>query len=211
MDFVRLDLKRNRAWPWPEDSWGLDSMYGPDGWCRSCGIPLHEQTGPLTLQARGMSPVQGAWVPNWRFDTICVESTLGARLSNVYRLEMRPIAWYRNVKGQALQIVVPTVEPAWFDSDALRRAAVARHGTAGQDCPECGVWRWMPLSSKQLPPVRSSKRWDDYDVVASPEWFGDGAQSYHEVFVRRALAHAIASASPKDFKVTEISQWSAVS
>src|SRR5260370_16365210 len=135
MDFVRLDLKGNRAWPWRGVSWGLDSMSGPDGWCRSCGITLHEQTGPLTLQARGMSPVQGAWVPNWRFDTICVESTLGARLSNVYRLEMRPIAWYRNVKGQALQIVVPTVEPAWFASAALRRTAVPRPGTALQHSP----------------------------------------------------------------------------
>src|SRR5260370_16932686 len=152
MDFVRLDLKRNRAWPWPEDSWGLDSMYGPDGWCRSCGIPLHEQTGPLTLQARGMSPVQGAWVPNWRFDTICVESTLGARLSNVYRLEMRAIAWYRNVKGQALQIVVPTVEPAWFDSAALRRAPLAHPVTPLQNCPAFPAATWIPFSSTQLPP-----------------------------------------------------------
>jgi hypothetical protein len=43
MDFVQLDWKRNRGWPWPEDSWGLDSMYGPDGWCHACGIPLREQ------------------------------------------------------------------------------------------------------------------------------------------------------------------------
>src|SRR5260370_33345780 len=110
---------------------------------------------------------------------------------------MGEIAWYRNVKGQALEIVVPPVEPAWFASDALRRAAVARHGTAGQDSPECGVWRGMPLSSKQLPPVRSSKRWDDYDVVASPEWLEDGAQPNPEVSCRRAAPHAVPSSVPR--------------
>src|SRR5258708_35247762 len=116
-----------------------------------------------------MGACPGPGCANWGFATIWVERPLGAGRSTVSRLEMRPIAWSRNVKGQALQIVVPTVDPAWFDSDALRRAAVARHGTAGQDCPECGDWRWMPLSSKQLPPVRSSKRWDDYELVASPD------------------------------------------
>lgn len=211
MDFARLDLRRNRGWPWPEDSWGLDSMFGPDGWCRSCGIPLHEQMGPLTLQAKGLSPVHGAWMPNWRFDTICVEATLGDRLSHEYRVDVRPITWRGTVKGQALQIIVPTLEPAWFESDALRKAAISRRGTDGQNCRECGIWRWLPLPPELLPPVHFSKRWNDYDLVASPEWFGDGAQSFREFLVRRALAQAIASASPKDFKVTEISQRSAVS
>jgi len=210
VEFVQLELKRNRGWPWPEDSWGLDSMYGPDGWCRSCGIPLQEQTGPLTLRASGMSPVQGAWVPNWRFDTICVEATLAARLGSEYRLETRPVAWHRNVQGAAMQIIAPTIKPEWFDPDALRTAAVSRHGSAGKNCAECCVWRWLPLPLELLPPVWSSTRWDDYGVVASPEWFGDGAQSFREVLVRRKLAQAIVSASPKDFKVREISRTSPV-
>lgn len=151
MEFVQLELKRNRGWPWPEDSWGLDSMYGPDGWCRSCGIPLQEQTGPLTLRASGMSPVQGAWVPNWRFDTICVEATLAARLGSEYRLETRPVAWHRNVQGAAMQIIAPTIKPEWFDPDALRTAAVSRHGSAGKNCAECCVWRWLPLPLELLP------------------------------------------------------------
>jgi hypothetical protein len=158
-----------------------------------------------------MSPVQGAWVPNWRFDAICLEATLAARLGTQYRLGMRAIAWHRNVQGAALQIIAPTVEPAWFDPDALRAVAESRHGSAGRSCPECGVWRWLPLPLELLPPVQPSARWDDHDVVASPEWFGDGARSFREVLVRRKLAQAIASASPKDFKLTEISRTSAVS
>lgn len=33
-DYVEIVLRRNRGWPWPEDSWGLSPMYGEDGWCR---------------------------------------------------------------------------------------------------------------------------------------------------------------------------------
>src|SRR5260370_5519256 len=66
MDFVHLSLRRNRGWPWPEDSWGLDSMYGETGWCHSCGTPLHEQSGSLTLQAGGQSPAPRAGVAHPR-------------------------------------------------------------------------------------------------------------------------------------------------
>lgn len=211
VDFVQLGLKRNRAWPWPEDSWGLESMYGRDGWCHSCGIPLHEQTGPLTLQATGQSPVHGGWVPNWRFDVICLEATLAARLLNEYRFETRPIAWRRTVSGQALQIVIPVVEPAWFDPDARRVATTSRYGADGQTSAECGVWRWLLLPPELLPQVRWSPGWDEHDVVASPEWFGAGARSFREILVRRELAQAIASASPKDFKVIELAQLAAPS
>lgn len=30
-EYVELYLKRNRGWPWPEDSWGLTPMFGEDG------------------------------------------------------------------------------------------------------------------------------------------------------------------------------------
>ena len=74
-DFVELCAKRNRGWPWPEDSYGLTPMFGKGGWCRSCGTPLHAQSGSLVLQRRGLT-VSGAWVPNWQFDVICMEQSL---------------------------------------------------------------------------------------------------------------------------------------
>ena len=204
-DFVGLDLKRNRGWPWPERSWGLDQMFGETGWCHVCGVPLHEQSGPLTLQAGGQSPVHGAWIPNWRFDAICLEKSLADRVSAEFRVDLRPVAWRRKVVGAAMQIVAPTVGPAWFDHDQLAEKAIARHGSSGAECSECHTWRWMPLSSEELPPVRSNPSWKQYDVVASPEWFGDGARSFREILVRRSLAGVITAASPKDFRVREVS------
>jgi hypothetical protein len=205
MDFVYLSEKRNRGWPWPEDSWGLDSIYGPNGWCHSCGIPLREQTGPLTLQARGLSPVKGVWIPNWQFDMICSEATLAASLGESFRLQVRPVAWHGTVQGAAVQFIAPKVGPEWFDPEELREAAVARNGDAGATCPECGIWRWMPVPYEQLPPVRPSSNWERFDLLASPEWFGAGAQSFPLILLRRALAQAIVEASPRDFKVQEIS------
>jgi hypothetical protein len=54
-----LSLKRNRGWPWPENSYGLTPLFGEDGWCRSCGVPRHPQTGSLILQRKSFK-VRGA-------------------------------------------------------------------------------------------------------------------------------------------------------
>jgi hypothetical protein len=56
------------AGPWPEDSWALTPMHDEHGWCRSCGVPKRTQCGFLILQLRDFKSVEGAWVPNWRFD-----------------------------------------------------------------------------------------------------------------------------------------------
>jgi hypothetical protein len=100
--------------------------------------------------------------------------------------------------------VAPTVGEAWFDAAELEGRAKAKHGSAGATCPECGVWRWMPLSYAHLPPLRPEPAWEGKDVIASPEWFGDGWKAFRQILVRRVLAQLIAQASPKDFKVREV-------
>lgn len=143
--------------------------------------------------------MHGAWVPNWRFDVICLEKSLADRASAEFRIDLRPIAWRRKVIGIGVQIVVPAVGPAWFDHDELRANAVAYHGSAGADCPKSRI-----LALDLLPPVHPDSDWERHDILASPEWFGDGGRSFHEIVVRRGLANFIADASPKDFKIQEI-------
>lgn len=63
IEFVEFGLTRNSGWPWPEDSWGLDPMFGEDGWCRSCGVPRRPQSGSLVLQRKG-AVAEGVWIPN---------------------------------------------------------------------------------------------------------------------------------------------------
>lgn len=203
-EFVQLYWKRNRGWPWPEDSWGLDPMFGTDGWCHSCGIPLRDQCGPLTLKRASLAPLVGGWVPNWRFDTVCLESSIAARVVERFRVQLRDVQWKGEPPGAAKQIVIPTVGSAWFDSQKLHEIAADRHGTAGAKCAVCGIWRWMPLTYGLLPPVTPEVLQTDWDTIASPEWFGDGHQSFRQVLVRRELAEFIASASPKDFKVQQV-------
>lgn len=201
MGFVQLYWKRNRGWPWPEASWGLDSMYGENGWCRSCGTPLHSQTGPMTLQRKGLAPLTGAWVPNWRFDSICLERSVAERVTDDFTVELREVAWPRAAPGEAMQIVARSVGEAWFNHAELRDRAIARHGTAGAACSACGIWRWMPMTSGLLPALQFQEERAHMDVVASPEWFGDGCQSFRQILVRRELACMIAAESPRDFKV----------
>jgi hypothetical protein len=205
IDFVELYLKRNRGWPWPEDSWGLTPMFGEDGWCHSCGVPLREQTGSLVLQRRGFAIVNGAWVPNWQFDAICMERSVADDVVAGFRVEMREVAWHGKSPGEAMQIVVPSIGPSWFDPSALHEKALARHGSPGAKCPDCGVWRWMPLAFGMLPDLVPDPSWANFDIIASPEWFGDGWQAFRQILVRGELANLIAASSPKDFSVREAS------
>lgn len=198
-DFLKLHLKRNRGWPWPEDSWGLTPMFGPSGWCRSCGVPKRPQIGSLVLQRKGMNVV-GAWVPYWIYDVICVASDVAEAIRSEFDVDLMPVQWHKTSPGQAFQIVIPTVGESWFDPDELRDLAERRHGVAGARCLDCGVWRWMPLPL--LPALRVDPPFgNDTAIAASPEWFGDGWQAFRVVVVRRDLAELLVSAAPKDFQL----------
>jgi hypothetical protein len=204
-EFVDLELRRNRGWPWPEDSWGLTPMYGDDGWCRSCGVPRRPQSGSLILQGRSFGSVRGAWVPNWRFDAYCLESSLAESAAAAgFRLPLLPVEWHGESLEDAVQIVAPTVGEAWFDAEELQERTIAKHGAAGARCDECGVWRWYPLLSQEMPPYRHGPMEDDVHVAASPEWFGDGHKAFRQIIVRRELAEMIAAASSPDFQLREI-------
>jgi hypothetical protein len=202
-EYVELQLKRNRGWPWPEDSWGLTPMFGESGWCRSCGVPRGPQSGCIIMQRKGMK-VEGAWVPNWRFDAICLERSLADVAESLFKLNFLEVQWHGASPGEAKQILVPSTGDAWFDPDELREKTTARHGTAGATCPDCGTWRWMPLPFGSLPPLRIRPLLGDVDIAASPEWFGDGWKAFRQILVRRELAEIIAAASPRDFKVQEV-------
>jgi hypothetical protein len=199
--YVALHLKRNRGWPWPEDSWGLSPMYGEDGWCTSCGVPSRRQSGDLVLQRKGLDGA-GAWVPNWQFDAICLSQPLAETVRTGFDVELRRVDWRGHAGRPIFQIVVPSIGTEWFDAAELRSAAVLVHGVDGVRCGACGVWRWMPLASDTLPPRKI-----DLDaatgvgVAASPEWFGDGMLAFRELRVRRDLAELLVEVSPRDFSL----------
>ncbi|WP_136040867.1 MULTISPECIES: hypothetical protein [unclassified Microbacterium] len=207
-DFVDLFAKRNRGWPWPERSFGLTPMYGEDGWCHACGVPSRQQQGSLILQQRGLT-VSGAWMPNWRFDTLCMARDVAEEVSSRFDIETREVKWARSSPGDAVQIVIPSTTEKWFEGEALAANAIGLHGKAGAVCGTCGIWRWMPLWWGKLPPLVDTSILGGYDIVASPEWFGAGWKAFRQVLVRRELAEALATASPRDFAVKEVSELTA--
>jgi len=204
-DYVELTLRRNRGWPWPEESWGLTPMYGADGWCHSCGVPKHEQVGSLVLQGKGMAKAEGAWVPNWLFDAYCLDARTADAAVERFSLELLPVLWHgRRPDGDAMQIVARSSAQSWFEPEWLSKLTSSVHGVAGATCPDCRVWRWMPVGMEdlQLPPANVFK--GDPAVVASPEWFGDGAQAFRQILWRRDLAQLLLKVSPRDFKLQEV-------
>jgi hypothetical protein len=208
--WVELSAKRHRGWPWPERSYGLQPMYGDDGWCTACCVPRHPQCGPLTMQKPGLKAMPRAWTPNWQFDVICLEASLADSLAARFRLRFRDVQWRGSPPAEARQLLVDPVGVRWFDSKQLSARLVARHGTAGAACGTCGAWRWMPLGFLAVPPLGTEvlpavadDGFDDYDAVASPEWFGDGCTSFRQILLRRELAEIIAAAAPREFQIVE--------
>jgi hypothetical protein len=140
--------------------------------------------------------VHGAWVPYWRYDTICVEAALADRLAERFALNLVDVEWHASSPGKAKQIIVPTVGDRWFDPGELRDRVTEQHGTAGATCDECGVWRWLPLNFEPVPPMHELTLpplcdipdLAGHDVAASPEWFGDGSKAFRKTLFRRELA-----------------------
>jgi hypothetical protein len=172
-----------------------------------------EQVGPLVLQ-RNMT-VSGAWVPNWWFDTICMEKSVGQEAVSRFGVVVRDVQWHGKPLADAVQMVIPVVGNAWFDHDTLLAIETEEHGTPGRRCEQCGTWRWQSLAfspvpnviSRVLPPVLDDLELGTGPIVASPEWFGDGWNSFHETLVRRDLAEFLVAASPRDFKIDAV-RWS---
>jgi hypothetical protein len=197
--FVTLRITRLRGWPWPEKSYGLTPMFGEDGWCHKCGVPRRAQSGSLILQRKGMKSADGAWMPYWQYDVICLAQPLAHELSKDFSVDLRSVEWHGAPAGKAQQIVAPRTKTNWYDPKTLTKLTTKSHGSAGATCEECGQWRWMPLLPHELPAPKRDRSWNNLDVVASPEWFGDGLKAFRHVAMRRELAALIVSASPRDF------------
>lgn len=197
--YLLLDLKRNRGWPWPESSWGLTPMYGESGWCHSCGIPKGPQIGSLVLQKRGPRVEGGAWIPNWRFDSVCLEGALGSNLVDKFDLELRDIEWHPKDPGrQASQLLIPMTHEKWFAEADLEKVISSRHWNgSGKRCSECGTWRWFPMPFDSLPAIRYEFAGETRPIVASREWFGDGWQAFRLIAVRIDLATALTASARK--------------
>ena len=180
-------------------------MFGEDGWCHSCGVTLKPQTGSMILQRKGLAKPEGAWLPYFKPNAICLDRSLAEKVRERFQVELLEVHWpSKEPDGPVWQMVIPTVGSAWFPTEELRERAIAYHGTDGQRCADCGVWRWMPLFFEQLPPVQVDLTALGVDVAACPEWFGDGHSAFHLLLMRRELAELIATASPRDFTVVPV-------
>lgn len=200
MSYSYLILRRNRGWPSPEDSWGLSLMFGESGWCHACGTPKREQIGSLRMLRSGLNTA-GAWMPNWRFDTLCLGAELAAEVEARFGLELRPVLSAGRRDMIARQLVIRPAGQRWFDPALLNERTRARHGSAGTSCSSCGMWRWLPLDHGELPPIEAETVRECPAAAASPEWFGTGCKSFRELVFRTDLAEFIAEASPRDFTV----------
>ena len=206
-DWVALDFRFTPGWPWPEKSWGLDSMYGDDGWCHSCGSPTREQTGHLTLQGNGF-PSAPVFIPNWQHNAICLDAATAADVASRFNVVMQEVHKPRT-GGTGVQQLLPSItSEAWYDADAIRQAVIARHreysgNTAGAVCSRCSRWRWLPMSEGAVAP-RSASLVGATDLVASPETFGDGWKTFRHLLVTRALGEALVAANRRTLSIREV-------
>lgn len=204
-DYVGLTSRFTSGWPWPDDSWGLDPMYGADGWCHTCGTPNREQTGRLVLKASGL-PKGPFWMPNWRFNALCVRLPEASNVIDRFALATMPVHTPRSTDTNIVQLLPANTPTPWYDPTRLTELAAARHGRPGNRCPTCQTWRWYPLPQHELPSASPDALSGGWPFIASPEWFGDGCQAFHQLLIRRNLAHALVALDPKTWSVEESPQ-----
>jgi hypothetical protein len=207
--YFELGGDRVRGRPWPPEGWRSE-VWGEDGWCRVCGTPNGPQTGRLTLDGRGMRSFGGWWPVSWR-DGVCLVKAVADAAVKRFGVEVVDVVWRGKGPGPAAQLVVPVSDRAWFDPERLDAASVAAHSVPGVVCPGCGVKRWKPLAfnpppglAGRLPEmvVEPDLSWGP--VAASPEWFGDGLNSYRQILVRSDFGEFLGGASTRDFRMLSI-------
>ena len=97
--------------------------------------------------------------------------------------------------------LLPQVSSApWFDPAALAECVGARHGSLGATCATCGIWRWLPVPTVDLPPAHVSS---DATFVASEEWFDSGHSATRELRFARPLAEALLALNPQVWRIQE--------
>ncbi|MCB2088904.1 MAG: hypothetical protein R3E18_11070 [Sphingomonadaceae bacterium] len=203
-DFVYLDLTRNRGWPWPDENFGLTPLFGKGGWCETCGVPQVMQQGDMVMQARGLSDIRGAWMPNWLFDVFCCDEGLAEQIETRFGLASRPIVTPRGKYLKARQVLIPVSSANWYCAEQLTERLNQQHGKAGDQCHTCGKWRYLPLANELLPRPDIDGQPANSAAIASPEWFGDGMKSFRNLLFTRPLAELILSVSKADFKLVEL-------
>lgn len=198
-DYVGLTSRFTSGWPWPEPSWGLDPMYGAEGWCHGCGVPQVPQIAGLVLQASKF-PSSSFWMPNWQFDALCVRREMARQIIETFALRTLPVTQPRSAETGVVQLIPEVENHPWFDREALADRVRARHGGLGAECPACGVWRWLPIPTAELPSAAVAS---DAAFVASPEWFGDGYASFRELRFSRPLAEALVDLNPRVWRIEQ--------
>jgi hypothetical protein len=155
----------------------------------------------MILQASKL-PKGDFWMPNWRFDALCVRVSAAEDLLRRFRVRTLPVHTPKSKDTGIVQLVPTVSDGPLYDRASLHDSATARHGEAGQICPQCGTWRWLPLGAGDLPvPVGLSEA--PNGLIASSELFGTGMRTFRALMFQRPLAEALTRLNPRVWSVVE--------
>ncbi|WP_435749051.1 hypothetical protein [Microbacterium sp. PMB16] len=132
-----------------------------------------------------------------------MESELQARAEAEFGFTFRSV---RAPKGEldAVQVIIDSSPDEWFVASELEKLIAPIHGEASETCVVCGIVRWMPVGMDILPPPPVDVLASEPPVVASPEWFGAGYQSFRQILWRRDVAEFLLTVGPRDFRIQEL-------
>lgn len=83
------------------------------------------------------------------------------------------------------------------------RHSECHNDQTGAQCVTCGRWKWFPVGEHEAS-IEASALVSDSDVIASPDVFGDGLNSFRHLLFRRPLGETLVAASPRNWDLIEV-------
>jgi len=166
------------GYPQPhQDAFGyLDATYDQTQYCKQCGCGL-TQKAPFQMRGEPRWGRNTVLQLNWVFDEYFVRSEYFAETLEPLGIVARPVI---DRKGQRLTTAVQLVVS---DEVGLRNESLRR-----SQCPACGRTKYFPSPRGYFPSTLNEATGD---VVKTKEWFGDGANAYHDVLVSHRVASTL--------------------
>lgn len=177
-EWLTIERTNYQGYPQPETGW-LQKRPNYQNYCSQCGV--YEQVGSFFLKKEPA-------LRNNDFVSLFWTSAVLAKREIFDSLIEKHIVGFQQVDVLLQKTKTPsTIVAQMIPTVTARPGLTATDGFTGKTCDSCGVTKYLPVKKGKL---RLQKNFapEGIDIIATHEWFGDGAMAFREILVSQRVA-----------------------